>query len=123
MSQEVCSYCGEKGHSLHECPKWKERRQPAAYTPSTTISERETRALELMSSALGLVYSDSANNVLEAAMYSAKATVKDPSLRRVFVQDFASSLQRKGLRTGTYILWGEERINSFIKHGYEFMEA
>lgn len=23
MSQEVCSYCGEKGHSIQECPKWK----------------------------------------------------------------------------------------------------
>jgi len=24
---EKCSYCGEEGHSIQQCPKWKERQQ------------------------------------------------------------------------------------------------
>ena len=53
--------------------------------------------------------------VVQAAMYSAKQTIKDWNGRRVFVQDFAAALNRRHLLT-------YDKYDEFTKLGYDYME-
>jgi len=46
VSQEICSYCGEKGHGIQQCPKWKGKQEVATAKrePITiTVSERREK--------------------------------------------------------------------------------
>jgi len=53
---------------------------------------------------------------LGSALSSAKTTLPKGSARRVFVQDLAASLNRKG------VLWNED-VKEFEEAGYAYMEA
>lgn len=37
---EVCSYCGEKGHSIQQCPKWKGREVATATQQAKPMQHR-----------------------------------------------------------------------------------
>ena len=54
--------------------------------------------------------------VLSSALFSAKSTLPEGTLRRVFIQDLAASLNRKHLLSS-------ERYDEFTKLGYEYMKA
>jgi len=54
-------------------------------------------------------------SLLESAMFAAYTTVPKGSPRRVFVQDFAASLNRKGLLRNEY-------VDKFCEYGYKYME-
>ncbi|HDO42010.1 MAG TPA: hypothetical protein ENH03_03820 [Candidatus Bathyarchaeota archaeon] len=53
--------------------------------------------------------------ILAAALFSAKSTLPKGSPRRVFIQDLAASLNRKGLLKN-------EKVDTFTKIGYNYME-
>jgi len=191
---ETCSYCGESGHSIQQCPKWRRKevatatqsppavfianinwygetlplyafhgdlavKRPEGYyisvSETSKISERELskhlqyliheykipltwqqlldklfesthssspvrveemrHALEDMKTQLTrLGYPG--EDIFDATLFAAKTTMKDASERRVFIQDFAASLNRKGLLP-------TEFVDAFCKHGYVYMEA
>ena len=53
--------------------------------------------------------------ILTSALFSAKSSLERGSPRRVFVQDLAASLNRKGLLSN-------EKVGKFTNLGYEYME-
>jgi len=185
---EKCSYCGEEGHSIQNCPKWKgtvatatmprgnilrisskalnkaeeegieimgvgfrplgERTiyfemppdelkelatkleahkipfaisAPPLYVfrkhSSPVTVEEMRRALYTMEHRIGYMLPESRETkMFEATMFAAKTAMKDAHERRVFIQDFAASLNRKGLLIN-------ENIDDFMKYGYIYMEA
>lgn len=54
--------------------------------------------------------------ILSAALYSAKSTLAEGSPRRVFIEDLAAALDRRGLID-------KKKIDEFVKAGFEYMEA
>ncbi len=54
-------------------------------------------------------------SLLESAVFAAYTTLPKGSPRRVFVQDFAASLNRKGLLRN-------ELVDRFCEYGYKYME-
>lgn len=113
---EKCSYCGEEGHTIQQCPKWKGR-EVATATHSTVTVEEMRRALYTMENRIGYMLPESRETkMFEATMFAAKTTMKDATERRVFIQDFAASLNRKRLLTN-------ENVEDFIKYGYIYMEV
>jgi len=106
-----CSKCGVLYKGEHTC-KGKEM---TSLHPITV--EEMRRALEGMLNLIPImVYEEKETKIFESALYAAKTTMKDPTERRVFVQDFAASLNRKGLLAS-------ELVDKFCEHGYTYMEA
>lgn len=85
--------------------------------PVSTESAEEI-ALTRMMNQLPMLHYGSEAEMFKSAMYAAKAAITDSTLRRVFVQEFAASLNR----TLPRILWNE-KVEEFTNYGYEFMEA
>jgi hypothetical protein len=54
--------------------------------------------------------------MLQSALYAAKVTLPKGSPRRVFIQDFAASLNRKHILPN-------ENYDKFQRLGYEYMEV
>jgi len=104
-----CPKCGVMYKGEHTC-----KGKPT--TPITLVEMQ--RALADM---LDLMYPEwgplpDIPKVFESAMYSAKTTMKEASERRVFIQDFAAALNRRGLLRN-------EVVDRFCEYGYTYMEA
>lgn len=54
-------------------------------------------------------------SIVRSALYAAKSSLPKGSPRRVFIQDFAASLNRKQILPN-------ENVDEFHKLGYEYME-
>lgn len=90
---------------------------PTEEHSSPVTVEEMRRALYTMENRIGYMMPESRETkMFEAAMYAAKTTMKDATERRVFVQDFAASLNRRGLLIN-------ENVDDFTKFGYIYMEA
>lgn len=120
---EKCSYCGELGHSIQQCPKWKGKEVATATQSSPVTVQELRRALDSMKNQLAIprgipepIGARVATQIFESTLYAAKTTMKDATERRVFIQDFAAALNRHGLLRS-------ELVDAFMRHGYVYMEA
>lgn len=167
-----CSYCGEEGHTIQECPKWKGKgvasatsheRKPSLWkgkltgkiyklgetyttikgitrrivdvrevdgtyylindvgaqlervTPVTMPKPRTREDILLQMGRLLIPTTSEGFNVLASAMFSAYTTLGKGSPRRVFIQDFTASLNRKGILH-------DVDVEIFKSMGFEYME-
>jgi len=58
--------------------------------------------------------SENVDNAISAALFAAKTTITERNTQRVFIQDFAASLNRKGLLSNT-------NVQPFREYGYQYM--
>lgn len=91
----------------HTCPEEKK-------VISESLPDTEEKALEWMMVQLPIVHDAAEAKIFKAALYAAKATIAEPSSRRVFIQDFAASLNRAGLLRNAL-------VDAFCKYGYAYM--
>jgi len=68
-----------------------------------------------MCSMIGEKEDSTACRVLRSSLYSARETIRDRSSRRVFIQDLATSLERRGLLK-------REDVEQFTGLGYLYTE-
>ena len=58
--------------------------------------------------------SEEVDKAVSAALFAAKATIIDRNAQRVFIQDFAAALNRRGLLSNT-------NVQPFREYGYQYM--
>ena len=58
--------------------------------------------------------SENVDNAIIAALFAARSTITDWNQQRVFIQDFAASLNRKELLSNTNVLL-------FLEYGYKYI--
>jgi len=86
--EETCSYCGEKGHSIQQCPKWKGKGVAAATKEELTPYMREKIPLIL-----------SKLREAQKTMMVSKETLYDwvhPYVTKVAFDEIIAYLERKG---------------------------
>jgi len=110
------------GERLKKPPPWARRSEKEIVSEMCDLLRLETigHGRELLEEAtaeacLNLIR-DQACKVLASALYSAKSTLTAGSPRRVFIQDLAAALNRRGLLR-------DRDFDVFCKLGYEYMRS
>lgn len=127
MEYVRCPKCGDQMTKVvyetqhkYQCPRAAEKkvRFTAERMPEMAFLHIAYKMAGLLSDR-GISFTDEALSLcldmLESTLYVAKATLPEGSPRRVFIQDFAASLNRKGLLAN-------EDVDKFREYGYQYMD-